>query len=162
MPVAVIAISMLMMLVVATPSDASPPCMGKTGAWSGQNRCSEAKQTRRPIQNRKAQRDRRIHEVQRNIDRPDWRESMSEMLSRDEPVQTATQTPWIDRWVDIEPSTLSPGARWVDIAQHRSPSVVERKPEPMVSPREMLLAFVVIAIALTLATIEFLFRRTVY
>jgi hypothetical protein len=96
------------------------------------------------------------------MDQPRWQESMSEMLSHDDPVQTATQTPWIDRWVDTEPSTLPLGARWVDIAQNRPPSVVERKPEPMVSPHVMLLAFIIIAIGLTLATIELLFRRTVY
>jgi hypothetical protein len=171
MPVAVIAVSMLIMLVVVTPSDASRSCMSKTKAqyfgsmhiyWPGQNRCWEAKQTRRPTPSHKAQRNRRIHEVQRNIDQPRWQESMSEMLPHDEPVQTATQMPWIDRWVDTEPSTLPLGAPWVDIAQNRPPSVVERKPEPMVSPHVMLLAFIIIAIGLTLATIELLFRRTVY
>ena len=51
--------------------------------------------------------------------------------------------------------------RRVDIAQARPPSIVERKAEPMVSLDLMLMALVTIAIATTLATIEFLFRRTV-
>jgi hypothetical protein len=98
--------------------------------------------------------------VQRNIDQPNWQESMSEMLSDHEPLQKATQTPWINRWVATEPSTPSLDARWLDIAQNRPPSVIEREAEPMVSPHVMLLALVIIAIGLTLATIEFLFRRT--
>jgi hypothetical protein len=166
MPVAVIAVSMLIMLVVATPSDASSSCMSKIEAGQhfghGQNHCWDATATRQLTQNHKGQRNRRIHEVQRNIDRPKWQESMSEMLSDDEPVQTAPQTPRINRCMNIEPSTPPLDARRVDIAQTMSPSIVERKPEPMVSPHVMLLAFIIIAIGLTLATIEFLFRRTVY
>ena len=83
------------------------------------------------------------------------------MLSDDEPVQTPAQTSWMDRWVDIEPSMPSLQARRVDIAQARPPSIVERKAEPMASLNLMLMALVTIAIATTLATIEFLFRRTV-
>ena len=87
---------------------------------------------------------------------------MSEMLSDAEPVQTAPRTSWINRWVDVEPSTPPLDARWVDIAQTGPPAMIERKPEPTDSPHIMLLAFIAIAIGLTLATIEFLFRRTVY
>jgi hypothetical protein len=82
---------------------------------------------------------------------------MSEMLSDEEPVQTS----WMDRWVDIEPAMPSLQARRVDIAQAGPPSIVERKAEPMASLNLMLIALVTIAIATTLATIEFLFRRTV-
>jgi hypothetical protein len=87
---------------------------------------------------------------------------MSEMLSDHEPVQKTTQTPWINLWVDTESSKPPLDARWLDIAQSRPPSVIERKPESMVSPHVMLLAFIIIAIGLTLVTIEFLFRRTAY
>jgi hypothetical protein len=172
MPFAVIAVSMLVMLVVTTPSDASPSCMSKTEArqhfgsmhiyWHGQNHCWDATPTRRLTRTHKDQRNRWSHEVRRNIDQPKWQESMSEMLSDDAPVQTAPQTPWINRWTNIEPSTPPLDARWVDIAQTRSPSIIERKPEPMVAPRVMMLACIIIAIGLTVATIEFLFRRTVY
>jgi hypothetical protein len=172
MPLAVIAVSMLVMLVVATPSDASASCMSKIEArqhfgpvhiyWHGQNHCWDATPTRRLTQAHNGQRNDRINEVRRNIDRPEWQESMSKMLSDDEPVQTVPQTPWISRWTDIEPSISPLDARWVDIAQTGSPSIIERKPEPMVSPQFVLLAFIIIAIGLTLATIEILFRRTVY
>ncbi len=53
-------------------------------------------------------------------------------------------------------------ARWVDIVQVKSPPASERKPEPVVSPRAMVLVLVAIALALTLATIELVFRGTTY
>jgi hypothetical protein len=79
----------------------------------------------------------------------------------DEPAQTNPQTPWVNRWVEIEPSRPKVDARWVDIAQVDPPSI-ERKRAPMVSPHVVLLVFITIVIALTLATIEFMFRRAVY
>ena len=173
MPVAVIAVSMLIMLVVATRSDASPSCMSKTEAgqqfgsmhiyWHGRDHCWDATPTRRLTrnhQNHKGQQNRRIHEIQRNNDRPKWHESVSEMLHDVEPAQTAPLTPWRNRWVDIE-HTPPLNARWVDIAQTKPPSVIELKPEPLGSPRVVLLTFTTIAVGLTLATIESLFRRTV-
>ncbi len=55
----------------------------------------------------------------------------------------------------------SPQTRWIEFAQAGPPSIIERKAEPMVSLDLMLMALVTIAIATTLATIEFLFRTTV-
>jgi hypothetical protein len=173
MPVAVVAISVLMMLVMATPSAASPSCMSKAEArqhfgslhiyWHGPDHCWDATPARRIARFQSDRTHRRIHEVRRNIDRPKWHDSMSEMLSddEDERVQTAPQTPWADRWVDIEPSVPSPQTHWIDVAQAGPPSIIERKAEPMVSPNLMLMALITIAIATTLATIEFLFRTTV-
>ena len=85
---------------------------------------------------------------------------MSEMVSDDELVQTAPRS-WTDRWVDIESSIASLQMRRIEIAQAGPPSIVERKAEPVVSPHLMLMALITIAIATTLTTIEFLFRRTV-
>jgi hypothetical protein len=173
MPVAVVAISVLMMLVVATPSAASPSCMGKAEArqhfgslhiyWHGPDRCWDATPGRRLARFHGDRAHRRVHEVRRNIDQPKWHDSMSKMLSDDEDelLRTAQQTPWTDRWMDIEPSKPSPQTRWIDIAQPGAPSIIERKAEPMVSPSLMLMALITIAIAATLATIEFLFRTTV-
>ena len=91
MPVAVIAISMLMMVVVATPSAASPSCMSKAEArqhfgslhiyWHGPDRCWDATPARRLVRFHSDRAHRRQHEVWRNIDQPKWHESMSEMLS---------------------------------------------------------------------------------
>lgn len=174
MPVAVFAISVLMMLVVvATPSAASPSCMSKAEAlqhfgslhiyWHGQDRCWDAIPARRLPRFHSDRAHRGIHEVRRNIDQPKWHDSMSEMLSGDENerLQAAPQTPWTDRWVDIEPSMASPQTRWIEFAQAGRSSIIERKAEPMVSLDLMLMALVTIAIAATLATIEFLFRTTV-
>ena len=181
MRVAVIVVSML---VVATPSQASKSCMSKTEArqqfgavhiyWHGVDHCWDASPTtqRHQIQ---ARRKNLLHEVQQKSDQPNWHESMSKMLADDEPEgptsfdvghrendDAVAGTPWINRWVDIGLSDHPLDARWVDIAQTLPPSIVEREPEPMVSPRVMLLVLIAIAIALTLATIEFLFRRTTY
>jgi hypothetical protein len=171
MPVAVIAISVLMMVVAATPSAASPSCMSKAVArqhfgslhiyWHGPDRCWDATPARQLARFHRDRGHRRVREVQPNLAQPKWHASMSEMLSDDEAVQTAPQTPWMDRWVDIEPTTRSLETRRIDVAQAGPPSVVERKAEPMVSLNRMLMALITIAIATTLATIEFLFRRTV-
>jgi hypothetical protein len=167
MRVAVIVVSML---VVTTPSQASKYCMSKIEArqhfgsvhiyWHGRDHCWDATLTRRLVH--KVQPRRHIHEVQPNIDQPKWHDSMSQMLADDEPVQTAPQTPWVNRWVEIGPSKPQVDARWVDIAQVVPPSIIERKPAPMVSPQVVLLLLIIITIALTLAAIEFLFRRAVY
>src|ERR1700704_1135732 len=121
MPIAVIAVSMFVMLVVTTPSEASQSCMSKTEArqhfgsvhiyWHGKNHCWDATPTRRrhrihkvqrKIQIPKVQEKDQIHKVRQQIDQPKWRAAMSEMLLDAEPVQT----PWIDRWVDIGPRQL--------------------------------------------------------
>jgi hypothetical protein len=169
MPIAVIAVSMLVMLVVATPSEASQSCMSKTEArqhfgsvhiyWHGQDHCWDATPTRRHHQIQNVQRKRQVHEVQRKIDQPNWHDSMSAMLPEDKPVQTTVQTPWVDRWIDIEPPQLPIVARWVDI---EPPPIIVRKPEPVVSPRTLVLVLAAIALALTLATIELLFRGMIY
>jgi hypothetical protein len=166
MPIAVIAVSMLVMLVVATPSEASQSCMSKTEArqrfgsvhiyWHGPDHCWDATPTRRHHQIDKVQRKIQIHEVQEKIDQLNWRDSMSEMLPDDEPVRT----PWVDRWANIEPSQPPIVARWVDIVQVAPPPIIERKQEPMVTPRGVVLVF--FAIVLTLGTIEVLFRCTIY
>jgi hypothetical protein len=172
MPVAVIVVSMLVMLVVTTPSEASGSCMSKTEArqhfgsvdiyWHGRDHCRDAAPTRRPRQIQNVQRKLQVHEVQQKIDQPKWHDSMSAMLPDDKPVQTTVQAPWVDRWIDIEPPQLPIVARWVDIVQVKPPPVIERKAEPMVSPRALVLVLATIAMALTLATIELLFRGETY
>jgi hypothetical protein len=166
MPIAVIAVSILVVLVVTTPSEASQSCMSKAEArqhfgsvhiyWHGRDHCWGATPIRRHHQINEVQRKIRIQEVREKIDQPNWHDSMSKMLPDDEPVQT----PWVDRWVNIEPSEPPILARWVDIVQPAPKPVIERKPEPMVRPLGVVLVF--LAIVLTLATIEVLFRCTIY
>jgi hypothetical protein len=166
MPIAMIAVSMLVMLVVATPSEASQSCMSKAEArqrfgsvhiyWHGRDHCWDATAIRRHHQINEVQRKIRIQEVQAKIDQPNWHDSMSKMLPDDE----AVQTPWADRWANIEPSAPPIVARWVDIVQVAPTPIIERKPEPMVRPLGVVLVF--LAIVLMLGTIEVLFRCTIY
>jgi hypothetical protein len=152
-----VAVIVVLLMVLTTPSEASKSCMTKTEArqrfgsvhiyWHGEGHCWDAIPTRRHHQ---------IRKVQQKIDEPKWHESMSEMLPDEEPVQT----PWVDRWVDIEPPQLPIVARWVDIVQVAPPSIIERKPEPMVTPRGVVM--VIIAIALALAIVEVLFGSIIY
>ena len=153
MRVAVIVVSML---VVTAPSEASKSCMSKTEArqhfgsvhiyWHGEDHCWDATPTRRHHL---------IHKVQQKIDQPKiarpkiaqpkWHDSMSEMLP-EEPVQT----PWINRWLDIEPAPIV--SRWVDIVPVAPPPTI-RKPEPLVTPRGVVMVIIVIILALGIVMI---------
>jgi len=81
-----------------------------------------------------------VHKVRRKIDQPKiaqpkWYDSMSKMLPNEEPVQT----PWVDRWIDIEPPQPPIATRWVDNVQVVPPPIIERKLEPIVTPRGMVM-----------------------
>jgi hypothetical protein len=169
-----VAVIVVTMLVAATPSEASPSCMNQAEArqhfptlhlyWHGPDHCWDATPAQRH----------RIRQVQRKINppsQPKWRNSMSAMLaddslapslkaSRDAPQDgndVALGTPWRDRWIDIEQSPVA--ARWVEIPQAAAAPVVERKAEPPFTLRSAIL--VLFAFALTLATIEVLFRGSI-
>ena len=168
MPAAVIAISMLVAsLMMGTPSTASQQCMSKVEArqhfgsvhiyWHGRAHCWDARSASRVPETRKF--------------RPTkWRDAMSEImpegksgiLPESKPVQTIVEPSWLERWVDIRPSQLPFVADPVDSGKPRSPAIVERESKSGFAPRFLLLACIAVAIGLTLATIEFLFRRSVY
>jgi len=156
MRVAVIVVSML---VAATPSEASKSCMSKTEArqhfgtvyiyWHGKNHCWDATPPRRYHQIRKVQQQVQ-QKAQRQVDQPKWHDSMSKMSPNEEPVQT----PWVNRWVSIEPPQLPIVERGADIAPSEitQPEPLPiRKPEPMVTPRGVVT--VIIIILLTLAVV---------
>jgi hypothetical protein len=63
------------------------------------------------------------------------------------------QSPWVNRWVDIESSQPAVDTRWVDIVQVAPPLIAERKIEPIVTPRGVVI--VVSGITLTLAIVLF-------
>jgi hypothetical protein len=152
-----VALFVVFVSVLATPSEASRSCMTKTEArqhfgsvhiyWHGAGHCWNATSTRRHHQ---------VHKVQRKINPPKWRESMSRMLpdetSKMLPDEEPVQKTWVDRWVDIESPPIV--SRWVDIAQVTPSPVIEPKSEPMVTLRGMVM--LIIAITLTLAIVEFL------
>jgi hypothetical protein len=151
MRVAVIVVSML---VAATPSEASKSCMSKTEArqhfgtvyiyWHGKNHCWDATPPRRYHQISKVQRQVQ-QKAQRQVDQPKWHDSMSKMPPNEEPVQT----PWVNRWVSIESPQLPTVERRVDITPPEPLPI--RKPEPMVTPRGVVM--VIIIILLTLAVV---------
>jgi hypothetical protein len=144
-----VAVIVVFASVLTTPSEASKSCMSKTEArqhfgsvhiyWHGPEHCWDATPTRRHHQ---------VQRVQRKNDQPKWQDSMSEMLPDEKPVPT----PWVNRWVDIEPPPIV--SRWVDITQV-APLPVISKPEPMVTPRGVVM--VIIIIVLTLVIVEILF-----
>ena len=155
-----VAVFVVFVLMVSTPSEASQSCMTKSEArqhfgsvhlyWHGKDHCWDVTPIRRHRQAHRVQKIRKveqIHEVQRKVDQPQWYESMSEMLPDEEPAKTS----WLDRWVDIEPAQRP----IVDIAAVAPPAVIERRPEPVLTPRFVMMA--IIAIALTLAIVELLF-----
>jgi len=155
-----VAVFVVLVLMVSTPSKASPSCMSKTEArqhlgavhlyWHGSDRCWDANPGRRRYQAHKVQ---QIRKVERKIDQPKWYESMSQMLPESQmlPDEQPEKTPWVDRWVDIAPSQR-PIVELVEVA---SAAVIEREPEPMLTPRGVLMAM--ISIALTLAIVELVF-----
>jgi hypothetical protein len=167
-----------MVLVSTVPSEASKSCMTKTEArqhfgsvhiyWHGPNRCWNATPSRR-YANRKVARKTPALEVKRTIDKPRWRDPISELLADADPVPSVVAstdvrrygddgavaaTRWIDRWTDIEPSVLA--ARWVDIAPVERPPSIEHKAERSVRPHGLVLVFIAFVV-LALATIEVLF-----
>ena len=74
---------------------------------------------------------------------------MSEMLPNEEPVRS----PWVDRWIEIEQFPIV--SRWVDIAPVAPPPIIKGEPEPLVTPRDVVM--VIITIILTITIFELLF-----
>ena len=136
-----VAVFVVLALVVSTPSEASQSCMTKTEArghfgsvhiyWHGRDHCWDATPIRRYHRHHRAHQVRQIRKVQQKIDAPKWFESMSEMLPDEESTEESAKTSWTDRWVEIEPSQR----RIVDTAKAAPPAVIERRPEPMLTPR---------------------------
>jgi hypothetical protein len=185
-----VAVIVVTMLVAVAPSEASQSCMSQSEArqrfgavhiyWHGPDHCWDATAGRHQVRRRTL-----VREVQREtdppkpdrpgIEQPKWRDSMSAMLTDEALVQSfrarqdqhdgngdgngdaAAGTPWRDRWVDIEQSPVV--ARWVEIAQVDPPPAVDSRPAPLITLRSVVL--VLFAFALTLATIEVLFRGTI-
>jgi hypothetical protein len=172
-----VAVIVVTMLAAAAPSQASQSCMSQADArrhfptdhiyWHGRDHCWDAKAAGRH----------QIRQVQQNVDRPKvnqpkWRNSMSAMLPDDglaqalgargdiRPNGNDAGTPWGDRWVEFEQSPLV--VRWVDIAQVAPPPAVERNAEPWITLRSAVAVFIAVAFVLTLASIEVLFRGTIY
>jgi hypothetical protein len=159
-----VAVFVAFVLVASTPSEASTDCMSKTEArqhfgsvhiyWHGRDRCWDANPGRR---RHHAHRVHQIRKVERKIDPPKWRESMSQMLPEEEPATPAWADRWADRWVEFAPPLLPVVAADADItgAVPSPPAVIERNPEPILTPRVVVMA--ILTIALILALVELVF-----
>jgi hypothetical protein len=162
-----VAVIVVAMLVTATPSEASKSCMSKTEArqhfgtvyiyWHGRNHCWDATPPRRYHQVQKVQRQLQ-RKAQRQVDQPKWHDSMSKMTPNEEPLQNKTsaneepvQKPWANRWVDIVSPELPNLERRVDNTQIEPLPV--RKPEPMVTPRGVVMVIVIILLTLAVVMI---------
>jgi hypothetical protein len=161
-----VAVFVAFVLVASTPSEASTDCMSKTEArqhlgsvhiyWHGRDRCWDANPGRRRHhahrhQIRKVQESRT---AQRKLDSPRWRESMSQMLP-EEPAAPALAGRWADRWVEFTPIRLPVVAADADITGSLPPDIIEPNPEPLLTPRVVMMA--ILAIALTLVLVELMF-----
>jgi hypothetical protein len=143
-----VAICFALILMVATPSEASESCMSVAEArqhfglvhiyWHGADHCWDASPGRRQRHI--------IHTVAPKPDRSKWRDAMSEMVVTDTKV---AQIPWLERWVDIKSSELPLVARWVDIPQATPPTA-----EPTTTLLTVMLLFGLLVIALPLPIIE--------
>jgi hypothetical protein len=131
-----VAMIVAVVLVSATPSEASKSCMTKAEArqhfgsvhiyWHGPNHCWDATPTRRHA-TRKIQRKTPTREVKpktptrevtRKIDQPKWRDSMSEMLasSDSDPVQSIATSADARRYGNDGAVAGTPWIdRWTDI-----------------------------------------------
>jgi hypothetical protein len=152
-----VAICFALILMVATPSEASESCMSVAEArqhfglvhiyWHGADHCWDASPGRRQRHI--------IHTVAPKPDRSKWRDAMSEMVVTDTKV---AQIPWLERWVDIKSSELPLVARWVDIPQAAPPPIAE----PMTMSLTVVLLFGLLVITLPLALMGVLPQVIIY
>jgi hypothetical protein len=164
-----IGVIVVSMLVLTTSSQASESCMTKTEArqhfgsvhiyWHGKDHCWDATSTRQHHRIHTVRQKIHLHTVQQKIQQPKWHDSMSEMLPDEAPVRTpwiapeaSVRTPWAAPQVDIEPPQISMAERWVDIVQV-APLRIIRKPEPMVTPRGVVMVIIIITLTLAIVMI---------
>jgi hypothetical protein len=179
----------IVLAMAATPSQASKSCLTLAEArqqfgqahlyWHGAGHCWDASAGRQGVIHRAAQADARqtnprdasdeTDSVPAPANPPRWRDAMSEMLPTDAPVFrsapvgdafTPTDTlssglNWLDRWVDI--TQIFP--RTAVATTTPSATAAPPKTETSVTPIRVILAF--LAIVLTIAVIEILFRNAI-
>jgi hypothetical protein len=148
-----VAVIVVFVSVLTTPSEASKSCMSKIEArqqfgsyiyWHGPEHCWDATPTR-PHGIRL-----RVHEPEPTspavdpMPSPDLRRSANAMVADERETDLVTATPWVERWVDISQDALP-----------RPIVAIKHKLEPMVTPRGVVM--VIITIILTLAIGEVLF-----
>jgi len=151
-----VAVIVVFVSVLTTPSEASKSCMSKTEArhtfhssyiyWHGVGHCWDATPMRRHGVRY------RVHHDEPEptppavipMPSPDLRRSANAMAVDEPETDLVTATPWVARWIDV-----------MQIAPPHTAIVAEREPQPMVTPRGVVM--VIITIILTLAIVEVLF-----
>ena len=154
MPFAVTAVLAFVLLALTTSTEASQSCMTRAEARQHfgslhlylhpNERCWDAVPTSKAFL---------IIKPDSTIGQ-DARHQSSAIAAHDE----STQTQWVDRWAEVDRSQYPALARWIEMVEVASP-IAEPRLEGAFTPRGVVLA--AIAIVLTLATIEVLFRCTI-
>ena len=147
-----VALVVVFVSVLTTPSEASQSCMSKTEArqsfhsshiyWHGVDHCWDATPIRRHGGQHRAPEP--TPAAVTPMPSPDLRRSANAMAVDEPETGLITATPWVERWTDI--------------TQVASPQFVVAipKPEPMTTPRVVVM--VIITIILTIAIVEVLFH----
>jgi len=163
MPTALIALSMLIVLLSGSRSDAATWCMTKMEARRlfgsvhlyrhGPDHCWDATPKRQW---------RQMHRVRKLTTQPKWHDAMSDISAgKKTPVQIPAAGPWLARGVDIAPSELPMFAhRSIDFDPTEAAETPERRSNSTLPPHLLLLLAIGIAVATMLVIIECLFRRT--
>jgi hypothetical protein len=178
-------------VLVTTPSHASRECMTRAEArqhfgsahlyWHGSNHCWDANSGQQVLVHRIRVRPHRPppREIQEakpeepGDQQPKWREAMSEMLPNEasaapsllrmppsgEESEAPSPPNWGDRWVDVAQVTPAADGGAAPAEADPSPAAAQ-KIDPRFTPTRVILAF--LALVLTLAVIEILFRTTIY
>jgi hypothetical protein len=154
MPFAVTAVLAVVLLASTTSTEASQSCMSRTEARQHfpslhlylhpRQHCWDTVPTRKTSANIKP--GTTIGQGARH--RPSPRTAHEEIV----------QTQWVDRWAEIDRSQYPALARWIEMVEVASP-IPQPRLENAFTPRGVVLT--AIAIVLTLATIEVLFRCTI-
>ena len=165
-----VAVIVLGLVIVSTPSQASWSCMTRAEArqqfptshlyWYGRGHCWNAMTpSRRRVVHRvreNVQREAQRDAPEPNNPEPKWREAMSEMLTVNEAPSPSVN--WENRWVEI--AQALPTLAGDKAAQEDASANAGHRIEPMFTPMRVLLAF--LDLVLTLALIGTLFRSTIY
>jgi hypothetical protein len=148
-------------VLTTIPSEASTSCMSKTEArqhfgtvylyWHGPEHCWDSTPTlphgvRHRVRHPEPEPTPRVVVP---IPSPDLRRLANAMATDEPETNRITATPWVERWTDI-----------TQIVPPNPIVVIEPKPEPMVTPRGVVMVMVIITIALTLVIFEIFFGGT--
>jgi len=171
-----VAVIVVLLLVVATPSSASTSCMTQAEArqrfatshlyWHGLDHCWDATPNKRRLTRTIQPKD--DQEVQQEDQQPKWREAMSELLPADAqpphspmaegyhpPSDVMGNASWSDRWVDVAQVVPTPTTQ--EPESTISSKTIVRSSWPTIASSVVIILF---GSMLMLAVIEFL-RRSV-